>query len=199
MKTSIKQLDTVAAEMIPIRMIISIAIIAAIGALVGVAYWNFSITASEHQVENDCSALESQLYTMIGSGVARDVDEINVGEGTMRSQTFFLPDSLIYLSFGVDPDPDNNGVLETGLTENGAIICYQASGGSKHIFWLPKDQMRFREGSYDTLLSKWVINGDGQGYILTGSGKSTVLCELVEKNDELFILIHATDTFEPSP
>ena len=71
-----------AAEMIPIRLIISIVIIAAIALMVGFGFLNLSITSAENQVEIECRTLESKLYTMMGSGIARDVDEINTGDGT---------------------------------------------------------------------------------------------------------------------
>lgn len=184
-----------AAEMIPIRLIISIAIIAAIALMIGVGFRNLSITLAENQIEIECRTLESKLYTMMGSGVARDVDEINAGDGTKRSITFNLPDSLMYLAFGVDPDSDNDGELETGLTENGSAIFYRVSGGSKHVLWLTQDEYRFIEGKY--IDGKWVINGDGQGYIITSGGSTTLTFELVQKNHEIYILIQATDTIDP--
>lgn len=184
-----------AAEMIPIRLIISIAIIAAIALMIGVGFRNLGITSAENQIEIECRTLESKLYTMMGSGVARDVDEINAGDGTKRSITFNLPDSLTYLAFGVDPDSDNDGELETGLTENGSAIFYRVSGGSKHVLWLTQDEYRFREGKY--IDGKWVINGDGQGYIITSGGSTTLTFELVQKNHEIYILIQATDTIDP--
>ena len=101
---------------------------------------------------------------------------------------------MIYLSFGVDPDPNNNGELQTGLTENGSTIFYRVAGGSKHVLWF-EDEYRFREGIYTD--GKWVINDDGQGYIITCGGKTTLTFELVLKNHETYILIHATDTINP--
>jgi len=183
-----------AAEMIPIRLIISIVIISAIVLMVGVGFINLSITSAENQVEIECRTLESKLYTMMGSGIARDVDEINTGDGTKRSHAFNLPDNLMYLSFGVDPDPNNNGEFQTGLTENGSAIFYRIAGGSKHVLWF-EDEYRFREGRYTD--GKWVINDDGQGYIITCGGKTTLTFELVQKNHETYILIHATDIINP--
>ena len=144
--------------MIPIRMIISITIVTAIAVMIAIGYQNLSVIFAENQVENECHGLESSLYTMLGSGIARDVDELTAGEGTKRVYSFTLPDSLIYLSFGVDPDPANNGHLQTGLTENGSVICYKVQGGSKHIIWLPKDQFQFREGEYSD--GKWGLSGN---------------------------------------
>lgn len=185
--------NNLATEMIPIRLIISITIISAIVLMVGVGFKNFCITSAENKLEIECNMLESNLITMIGSGVARDVDEINAVDGTKRSLSFDLPDNLVYLSFGVDPDSDNNGILETGLTENGCVIFYKVSESNKHVIWF-EDYYKFREGKY--IDDRWIINGDGQGYIVTSGGKSNLTFELVKKNHETFILIHATDKID---
>jgi len=187
-------MNDVASEMIPIRLMISIAIIAAITVMIAVGYHNLSITLAENQVESECRELESKLYTMIGSGVARDVDEVNMGDGTKRSHTFNLPDNLIYLAFGVDPDIDNDGVAETGLTNDGSVIFYRVQDGSKHVIWLSDERCVFREGEYTG--EKWVINGDGQGFILNSGGGTTLAFELVEKNHERYILIHGNDNID---
>jgi len=183
-----------AAEMIPIRLIISIVIIAAIAFMIGIGFINFSITSAENQVEIEIKTLESKLYTMMGSGIARDVDEINVGDGTKRIHTFNLPDNLMYLSFGVDPDPNNNGIMKTGLTDNGSVIFYRIEGGSKHVLWFD-DEYRFREGKFTN--NKWIINNEDQGYIIIYGRKTTHTFELVQKNHETYILIHATDAINP--
>ena len=81
------------------------------------------------------------------------------------------------------------------LTENGSAIFYRVSGGSKHVLWLTQDEYRFREGKY--IDGKWVINGDGQGFIITSGGVTTLTFELVQKNHEIYILIQATDTIDP--
>jgi len=190
-----RKTDDIASEMIPIRLIISIAVMAAVAAMIAVGYSNLSVTLAENQVENECRNLESKLYTMIGSGIARDANEVNAGEGTKRTHTFDLPDSLTYLAFGVDPDPDNDGALETGLISDGLVIFYKVQGGSKHVVWLSEEKFRFREGNYTN--GKWVINGDGQGFIIIGGGKTTMTFELVQKNHERYVLIQGNDNIDP--
>ena len=174
-----KKIDNTASEMIPIRLIISIAIMAAIAFMLAVGYNNLSITLSENQIENQYITLESKLYTMLASGVTRDVDELNAGDGTMRTHTFDLPDNIVYLAFGIDPDPNNNGELTTGLTDDGSAVFYKVSNGNKHVIWLSVDDFRFREGNNTD--GKWIINNDEQGFILRNSGKTTLTFELVQK------------------
>jgi len=185
-----KKMDNNAADMIPIRLIISITLVAAIIAILAIGYNSLRIVLSENQVEKDCKALESKFYTMIASGVTRDVNEINAAEGTKRAYTFNLPENIIFLSFGVDPDQDNNGILETGLTSNGAVIFYKINGGSKKVIWLNSD-FKFREGYYDG--SKWVINNNGEGFIIKNPGEIKLNFEYVKRNTEEFILIQSND------
>ena len=186
-----RQMNVDAMEMIPIRLIISLAIIAAIVVMMVFASSSLRTFLAEHQVEQECRLLESTLSTMVGSGVARDVDEASAAEGTKRVQTFTLPASLLYLSFGGDPDSLNTGVLKPGLIEDGAAIFYQVEGGSKQVIWLPKETYKFREGTY--IDNKWVIKGAGQSYIVHCGGKITLVFERVQKNHVIYILVHGTD------
>jgi len=186
-----QRVTTIASEMIPIRLIISITIIAAITVMIVAGHSILSMTLAEHQIESQCLSLESTLYTMVQSGVARDVDEVGAIDGTKRTYTLELPDSSLYLSFGVDPDPNNDGILETGLTSDGSVVCYQVSGGSKHVLWLSEDDIRFREGNYTQW--KWTIHGTGEGLILTSEGTITLTFELIEKHHETYILIYPND------
>ena len=189
-----RKINSNAVEMIPIRLIISIAIIAAIAVLLIVASSHVRIYLADHEVEQQCELLESTLSTMVASGVPRDVDEVNAAEGTKRIQVFTLPDTLLYLSFGGDPDPQNTGVFQSRLTEDGAVIFYKVEGGSKQVIWFPKDVYKFREGFY--IDNKWILNGDGQSFILFHGGPVTLVFEQVQKNHVNYILIHANDTID---
>ena len=184
-------MDANAVEMIPVRLIISIAIISAIAVMTVFASSSLRTLLAEHQVEQECRLLESTLSTMVGSGVPRDVDEASTAEGTKRVQTFTLPDSLLYLSFGGDPDSLNTGVLKPGLIEDGAAIFYMVEGGSKQVIWLPKETYKFREGTY--VDHKWVINGTGQSFIVHSGGKITLVFERVQKKHVIYILIHGAN------
>jgi len=189
-----KKLDNYGTEMIPIRLIISISIITAITAMIVVSYQNISIIMSENKIQNEIDEIESKLYTMIKSGVARDIDIYNSENGTMRTKKIDLPSNIIYLSFGVDPDPDNNGELTTGLTTNGSAIFYKVEGGNKNVIWLDSEEIRFREGNFSN--NRWIINKKGQGLILTSGGINSITFELIEKNYEKYILIHSNDNLE---
>lgn len=189
-----RKINCIATDMIPIRLIISIAVISAIVAMVSFGYNNLNIISSENQIEIECHELESKLSVVVSTGVARDLNEIGSGSGTIRTQTFELPDNLVYLSFGVDPDPNNTGEIKTGLTEKGAVIFYKVSGGSKHVLWMDGEKLRFREGKFRD--DVWIINDGGQGYILRCGGKTTLIFELVQHYGDQYILIHNNDSID---
>jgi len=185
-----RKMNEYAADMIPTRLMISAAIVSAIILMILLGLLNLNVILAENQIENDCRALESKIYTMLSSGVPRDVDETGAGDGTKRSHTFNLPDSILFLSFGVDPDENNDGVLETGLTENGAVIYYKVQDGSKHVIWFD-ERFRLQEGKFEN--NKWIIHGSGEGFVVTSSGEVTLNFELVEKNHIIYVLIHEND------
>jgi hypothetical protein len=186
-----KHLDTAAAEMIPIRLLISIFIITAIMLLVATASVHLRVSLAEQQVEQECREVQSALSTMIASGVARDVDARETSEGTIRIQTMMLPDSLVYLSFGGTPDPQSAGALRPTLTEDGSLVCYKVQGGTMQVIWFPRDTFKFREGLLQG--DTWIINKGGESFIIRHGGSITLKFELVQQNHIRYILIHAND------
>jgi len=185
-----RKLNSYAADMIPIRLIVSIAIISAIMVMFAFAYTNLRINLSEGSIESDLEYLESSLLNVIASGVTRDVDEVDASDGTKRLISFDVPDNVIYISFGVDPDINNNQVLKSGLFESGNNIFYRVSGGSKKVIWLDSEY-KFREGIFSN--DKWTINNPSQGYIIRSPGKYDIVFEFVERFNEKYILILEND------
>jgi hypothetical protein len=183
-----------ATEMLPIRLVISITIIAAIIVLVGVASESLRVSLAESQVEHECRMVLSSLSTVVASGVARDIEDSSATKGSQRILTMTLPDSLLYVSFGGNPDATGAGELNPTLTEDGAAIFYRVQGGSAQVIWLPRDTTKFREGAWRD--SRWVINGSEKSFIIHHGGKIELVFELVEKNHENYILIHADDGIE---
>ncbi len=188
-----RKMNNLAADMIPIRLIISIAIIAAISFLFAVGFFSFNVTVSENNTLNDVNYLLSNLDSVIASGVARDIYKPDSAEGTKRTISFDLADNLEYIGFGVDPDPNNDGIIESGLTNEGSVIFYKVSGSSKKVSWLDS-RIKFREGINNG--NKWVINNLDQGFIITRGGKVLITFELVERFNNKYILIHSNDGIE---
>lgn len=186
-----RQSNNAAVEMLPIRLIMSIAMIAAVIVLVVSAAGTLRVFLAEQQVEQQCLSLQSTLSIMIADGAFRDVDEPSASEGTKRVYTFVLPDSLVYLCFGGDPDTHRSGLFTSTLVEDGAVIFYQVQGGSKKVIWLPRHTHKFREGTYGH--DQWVINGSGNSYIIHGGGTMSLVFECIQKNHRRYILIYQDD------
>ena len=110
-----------------------------------------------------------------------------------------LPERLEYLSFGADPDPDNNGILTDtppGLvTDNGDVIYYKLMGDGKRLIKL-QDSVHIREG--ELVNGRWLsrsVDGLGQAVVLTG-GSQSVTFELVYDRGTTYTLSHLTDNLD---
>lgn len=182
--------NSYAADMIPMRLIISITVISVLTTFLVSGFYNVHKEFDENQLQNECSILQSKLFTMVQSGICRETDNLFFMEGTKRMYTLNLPSSLSYFAFGVDPDPDNDGVLTTGLTCDGSVIVYKIDGGTKKTFWLP-EEIRFREGKYDN--GRWIMNEAEQGFIVLDAGITTIIFELIETYGKTCVLIHGND------
>lgn len=189
-----RTLDNNAADVIPIRLIISVVIIAVIMFLIMLASDNVRISLAEHQIEEECRQLQSTLATMTASGVARDVDACDFAEGTNRVQTLDLPDSLVYLSFGGCPDSLGSDQYQSAITDDGASIFYRVQGGGTHVIWFPRNSYKFREGLLHG--TTWTLNETAGSYIIHHGGATRLVFELVQKNHVNYILVHASDEIE---
>lgn len=196
--SGLRKLDEKAADVLPIRLIVSIAIIAAVTGITGFGLYNMSITSSENQVDHECKDLISSLNSMVEKGEPRELYDLD-DLGSTRVEEFTLPDNLLYISFGMDPDPLNNGKLRSSLEGKGNVIFYKVEGGSKKAIWLDED-FKFREGIlYSKNPDKWIMLPPSlfapTGYVIQDGGGTTITFELVKYNNENLILIHATDEF----
>lgn len=174
---------------VPMRILLSIFVMVAIVGLAFMGLQNSMKVANEKRVERECNELISMLLIMIESS-ARDINDQQDIHGTIRVKEFDLPDKLLYIGFGVDPDPDNDGILESGLTNNGSCIFYKVEGMSKKVIWLDS-KIKFREGENKN--GKWEIKMPEQGFIIKKGGKIKISFELVENSFDRYILILAED------
>lgn len=169
---------------IPIRVLISIVVAGIIAGLAFTGLQYAAKVAAEKQVERECSEMLFQISTMIASGDARDIYDMHYDRGDKRSIELDLPDELIYLGLGVDPDDRVHG-----LTGNGSCIFYKIEGMSKRVIWLD-ESMKFRKGRNDSGI--WVIDKPEQGFVIRGGGKYTITFELVKDAGEVkYILIES--------
>ncbi|MEA2054040.1 MAG: hypothetical protein U9O96_02820 [Candidatus Thermoplasmatota archaeon] len=184
-------MDNRGATFIPMRVVVSIIVGAAIVALAFIGLQNAMKISAEKQVERECDKLIISISTMVASGDARDVNNPQDTISHTRGITFNFPNKLVYFGLGIDPDPHNNGNLESGLTDNGSCIFYKIKGMSKKVIWLD-DNIKFREGMEEG--GRWVINGPEQGFVIKGGGKYKLTLELVEDVYKIkYVLVLADD------
>ncbi|HEC77047.1 MAG TPA: hypothetical protein ENI33_07315 [Thermoplasmatales archaeon] len=175
------------ATFIPLRFVISVVMIAIIFSIFFLGFRYASRIIAEKNVDRECSELIGEISTMVASGNSRNLYDKNSLIGDTRTKKFNFPDELIYIGFGVDPDSNNDGILEEGLLCNGSCIVYKVNGFSKKYIWLD-ESIKFRKGVKKDGI--WIIKEPPQGYILVGGGKIELTFELVNKNSEKYVLIY---------
>jgi len=133
------------------------------------------------------------------SGYARDLSDPYAPTGNIRSFDLVLPERLEYLSFGADPDPDNNGILTDTppdlVTDNGDVIYYKIRGDGKRLIKL-RDSVHIREG--ELVNGRWLprsVDGLEQAVVLTG-GSQSVTFELVCDRGTTYTLSHLSDNLD---
>jgi hypothetical protein len=180
--------DDTAAELLPLRLIMSVVLIAALGMMVMLAAGSLKIFFAEQSVDQQCHDLLASLGTMVVDGAFRDIHSLSETGGTKRVFSFQLPDSLMYFCIGGDPDPLDTGHLTTELLEDGAVIVYKIQGGSKHVMWLPTETYHFRLGVF--LNQHWTIAGEEQSLLICHGGKVRLVFECVQQYHQHYLLVH---------
>jgi len=182
-------------DTIPLKLVVYLVLVGIIIALTAIGLKNAGPPMDGALMERQLGGVKSGIELM-QSGYARDLSDPYAATGNIRSFDLVLPERLEYLSFGVDPDPDNNGILNDtppGLvTDNGDVIYYKLRGDGKRLIKL-QDPVRIREG--ELVEGRWLsrsVDGLGQAVVLT-SGSQSVTFELVYDRGTTYTLSHLTD------
>ena len=111
-------------DTVPLKLIVYLVLVGVIIAMVAVGLKNAGPPMDAALMERQMGELKTSFQQM-QSGYARDLGDPYAPIGNIRSFDLVLPDSLEYLCFGVDPDPDNNGILTDtppGLETGAGIV-----------------------------------------------------------------------------
>ena len=166
--------------MIPIRLLVSVVIIGVVLLLSVWGYRSLQPTFATNQLQRECDAAVGALTSLVEGGAARDVDDPLAPLGTRRVLSFDVPGDCVYLAFGGDPDPQNNGALRPLLLGSGAVIVYRVEGASKQVIWCPGVSWGFRAGGFDGC-SPLPVCGE---FFVRGGGRITLVFELVHQENE---------------
>lgn len=136
-------------DTVPQKIIFYLVLTGVIIILVAVAWNNISPYIEGSQIEKEINGLSVELLS-IQNGYLRDLNEVDSTEGSMCVAQLSLPDSVQYMSLGVDPDPDLDGNLSNSAwnAENNTIII-QHYNGVKKRFLIGGEKINFRKGSLD--------------------------------------------------
>jgi hypothetical protein len=166
-----------AADTIPLKLVVYIGLFAAVLLLMSQA-WNTSLPVLEDAKMRDQVETAALAILSIQQGYAREPDNRASPSGTMCLVKFSCPDSIRYISFGIDPDPEGNGNLNDSnwITEDNTII-YQYKNGVKKRVFLDGENIRFIKGEPDSE-GIWFPNIDENGNIAKGfSQENAVIIE----------------------
>lgn len=190
--------DESGVETIPLKIVVYTIIIGVILGMTMLGMSNLTPKNTENSMEKQLGKLKVSVELM-QYGSARSLGDPSAPAGNIRSFTLDIPDSIEYVSFGVDPDPDSNGILgdtPPGLTtDSGDVIYYRVRGGGKNRIPLdPGVQLREGEEAGGVFVPA-ESGGLQQGFVMTGAGVHRITFELVFDPviKEKYTLSHSTD------
>ena len=186
--------DERGADTIPLKLVVYLAIMGIIILMVAMGLKNAQPPMNTAIIDRQMEKLKSSIEIM-QTGYSRPISDPQASTGNIRSFELVLPDSLEYISFGVDPDPDNNGILNDKppglITDDGDVVYVKLRNTGKILVKLD-DNVHIREGVL--MDGRWNINEPHQGVVLTGNSQS-VIFELVNDGGNVYTISHLTDDF----
>ena len=175
-----------AAEFLPIRLIVSMIIISVITFLFISGFFRVSKEVVDNQLRQDLFHLETKLQLLVESGYPRDMEN-PLMNGSVRSFNFDLPDYVQFLSFGGDPTMLTEELESNIADEMMSSIVYQCEDQTKRTVWLDS-RIRFIKG--ERINDEWMIQSIPHMFVCRNSGKFDLLFELIEKNDNIYVMIY---------
>lgn len=138
--------DTVAADTIPLKLVVYLGLLAAVLVLLAQA-WHMAIPVLEDAEISDQTETASMSILSIQDGYARNSADRYSPEGSACTLKLSLPTSVRYMSFGVDPDPECNANLSDSrwVMENNTVV-YQYKNGVKKRVSLEGKPVHFIKG-----------------------------------------------------
>ncbi|HOW14788.1 hypothetical protein [Methanosarcina sp.] len=127
--------DTRAADTIPLKLVVYLALLAAVVLLLAQAWSTASPVLQDAEIKAQTESASLSLLSIQG-GYARNSEDRYSPEGSMCTLKFSLPPAVRYISFGVDPDQECNGNLTDSewVPENNTLIYQYKNGVKKRVF-----------------------------------------------------------------
>lgn len=185
--------DTVAADTIPLKLVVYLGLLAAVLILLAQA-WHMAVPVLDDAEISDQTETASMSILSIQDGYARNCADPFSPEGSMCTFEFSLPASVRYMSFGVDPDPECNGNLSDSrwVVENNTIV-YQYKNGVKKRVFLAGKPVHFVKGELDAA-GIWIPAAGPENYeTLSALEKTGVVIEYPVSGKFLFEMVTLND------
>jgi hypothetical protein len=192
--------DTVAADTIPLKLVLYLGLLTAVLILLAQAWHAAVPVLDDAKISNQAEAASMSILS-IQEGYARNSADRYSPEGSMCTLDFSLPASVRYISFGVDPDPDCNGLLNESewILENNTIICQYKKGVKKRVF-LEGKPVHFVKGGQNSE-GIWIPLTDPKnnetcstlektGVVIEYPVSGEFIFEMVDMNDVRYTMSH---------
>ncbi len=181
---SMIRIDTAAAEMIPIRLLLSVAIISVITFLTFAGFQQIQSAGEIDSFEKDLLMLKVELSTLYATGAPRDLRDPFAPAGTSRVFSIYIPSTVTVVRFGsyIFDDPLRPGYDEKSTSG----IFYKTVSGSEQVIWCDP-LIHFLKGTLQD--SRWISSDDPIIFYMSGGGRLDVTYELVLYDDDVFVLI----------
>jgi hypothetical protein len=182
-------------EETPLKLVIYVVITVIILSFLASGFRNAIPRMEEAALEKQLGEIKASIEAMQYE-YARNLSDPLALEGSMRSFRVKISENIEYISYGVDPDPDNDGIigntpsaLITGDHEN--FIFYKLRGWGKQR--MPVDGARFREG--EKINGRWNLSQEG---VVIRPLDSEISFELVfdPSTGKKYVISHFSDGFE---
>jgi hypothetical protein len=180
--------DTVAADTIPLKLVVYLALLAAVVLLLAQAWGIASPVLQEAEINKQTESASLSLLSIQG-GYARNSEDRYSPEGSMCTLTFSLPPAVRYISFGVDPDQECNGNLTDSawVSENNTLI-YQYQNGVKKRVLLKGAPIHFIKGIRNSE-GIWVTAGSQESNETLSLESTAVVIEYPVSGEFLFEMV----------
>ncbi|AKB35730.1 hypothetical protein MSSAC_1140 [Methanosarcina siciliae C2J] len=181
--------DTVAADTIPLKLVVYLGLLAAVLLLLAQAWNTASPVLQEAEVKKQVETASLSLLSIQG-GYARDPADRYSPEGSMCTLSFSLPASIRYVSFGADPDQECNGNLtDSGWIPENNTLIYQYKNGVKKRVLIGGTPVHFIRG-FRNSDGIWVpAESQDENQTASGLGSTGVVIESPVSGEFLFEMV----------
>ncbi len=175
-----------AAELIPVRLIMSVVIIGVISVLFTSGMITLYNQTSNHQLGQQINAFEASIQVLMQQGSARDIDDPLSANGSKRTFVFHLSNNIEFLSFGGDPSIQK---IENETINNQMMtgIFYQFEGKTKQVIWMDSGYGLIK-GHQEN--NRWIPTKIADPLVITQSGSVTLNVELIKMGDKQYLLMY---------